>query len=711
MSTSSEGARVEGAPAFDDEEEWRSYCDKYGYELDSVAGFADEPDTPSIPQGEGEEIPLSQELDEEEVGNRKARFETPEEVLQYYWGYSEFRPKQREIIDSILAGRDTLGLLPTGGGKSITFQVPGLMMRGVTLVVTPLIALMRDQVEHLKERSIPAVAIHSGMASFEIQRTLDNAVLGAYKFLYLSPERIASPLFRAILPQLRVSMIVVDECHCISQWGYDFRPSYMRVTELRSLLPKAPVLALTATATRVVAEDVMRVLHFPEPNIIQRSFSRPNVAYVIRHTSDKAATMLRILSGVPGTSIVYCRNRKRTVELAEYLREQGISADAFHAGLTHAERNERQRRWMAGEVRVMVATNAFGMGIDKPDVRSVIHWMLPSSPEEYFQEAGRAGRDGKKSYAVALVDKRDPMLIRRRINEEFPSREFLSDVYDQLTSYLGVGMGEGFLRTFLVDIERFIKLNKLSPIYTMSAIRLLDIAGVWEYRDKEDQHSRLLFTIDREALYNNATLSPASDTLIQFLLRRYTGIFTEYVFIEEDTTARALNCSVEEVYLMLVDLSRSNVVHYVPRSSLPKLFLLTRREEGRHLLISQEVYEVRRERLAERIEAIIAYAAASDTCRSQQLLRYFGEEESEPCGMCDVCLSHRNKRPSPSMSLSQAVALLQEEAEALIPKGKALPLVSWREQSRVPSSLFFEALQQLLAKGRVILDGDSCRIP
>lgn len=711
MSTSSEGARVEGAPAFDDEEEWRSYCDKYGYELDSVAGFADEPEASSYSQGEGEQFVSSQEPDEKEEGRRKLRFDTPEEVLQHYWGYSEFRPKQREIIDSILAGRDTLGLLPTGGGKSITFQVPGLMMRGVTLVVTPLIALMIDQVEHLKERKIPAVAIHSGMASFEIQRTLDNAILGAYKFLYLSPERIASPLFRSILPQLKVSMIVVDECHCISQWGYDFRPSYMRVAELRSWLPKAPVLALTATATRLVAEDVMRILHFPEPNIIQRSFLRPNVAYVVRHTGDKAATMLRILSGVPGTSIVYCRNRKRTEELAEYLRGEGITADAFHAGLTHAERNERQRRWMAGEVRVMVATNAFGMGIDKPDVRSVIHWMLPSSPEEYFQEAGRAGRDGEKSFAVALVDKRDPMLVRRRISEEFPPRQFLSEVYDRLTSFLGVGMGEGYLRTFLVDIERFIKLNKLPPIYTMSAIRLLDTAGVWEYRDKEDQHSRLLFTIDREALYNNASLSPASDTLIQFLLRRYTGIFTEYVFIEEDTIARALNCTVETIYLMLVDLSRSNIVHYIPRSSLPKLFLLTRREEGCHLLISREVYEVRRERLAERIEAIIAYAGASDTCRSQLLLRYFGEEESAPCGMCDVCLSHRNKRPSPSMPLSQAVALLQEEAEALVPKGKALPLVSWREQSRVPSNLFFEALQQLLAKGRVILDGDSCRIP
>lgn len=710
MSTSSEEARVEGAPAFDEEEEWRSYCDKYGYELDSVAGFADEPEASSYSQGEGEEFISSQETDEKEEGKRKSRFETPEEVLQYYWGYSEFRPKQREIIDSILAGRDTLGLLPTGGGKSITFQVPGLMMRGVTLVVTPLIALMRDQVEHLKERKIPAVAIHSGMASFEIQRTLDNAILGAYKFLYLSPERIASPLFRSILPQLKVSMIVVDECHCISQWGYDFRPSYMRVAELRSWLPKAPVLALTATATKLVAEDVMRILHFPEPNIIQRSFLRPNVAYVVRHTGDKAATMLRILSGVPGTSIVYCRNRKRTEELAEYLRGEGITADAFHAGLTHAERNERQRRWMAGEVRVMVATNAFGMGIDKPDVRSVIHWMLPSSPEEYFQEAGRAGRDGEKSFAVALVDKRDPMLVRRRISEEFPPRQFLSEVYDQLTSFLGIGMGEGYLRTFLVDIERFIKLNKLPPIYTMSAIRLLDTAGVWEYRDKEDQHSRLLFTIDREALYNNASLSPASDSLIQFLLRRYTGIFTEYVFIEEDTIARALNCTVETIYLMLVDLSRSNIVHYIPRSSLPKLFLLTRREEGRHLLVSREVYEVRRERLAERIEAMIAYASASDTCRSQLLLRYFGEEESAPCGMCDVCLSHRKGSPTSSISLSEAVALLRKESEALIPKEGLLPLVSWREQSRVPSSLFFEALQQLLAKGRVILDGDSCRI-
>lgn len=651
MSTLSSEMKGESAQTFDDEEEWRSYCDKYGYELDSAARSSYELEAADLPLiGEGEDAFSQDALDPEPVG-RKPCFETPEEVLRHYWGFSGFRPKQREIIDSILAGRDTLGLLPTGGGKSITFQVPGLLKRGVALVITPLIALMRDQVEHLKKRKIPAVAIHSGMASFEIHRALDNAVLGAYKFLYLSPERIASPLFRSVLPQLKVSMIVVDECHCISQWGYDFRPSYMQVAELRAILPGVPVLALTATATRVVAEDVMRILGFAEPNIIQKSFSRPNVAYVVRHTSDKAATMLRILSGVPGTSIVYCRNRKRTVELAQFLRDQGVSADAFHAGLTHAERNERQRRWMEGEVRVMVATNAFGMGIDKPNVRSVIHWMLPSSPEEYFQEAGRAGRDGEKSFAVALVDKRDASLIRRRIGEEFPSRKFLCEVYDSLTSYLGVGMGEGFLRTFLIDIERFLKLNKLSPIHTMSAIRLLDIAGVWEYRDKEDMHSRLLFTIDREALYNNASLSPANDSLIQFLLRHYTGIFTEYVFIEEDTIARALNCSVEDIYLMLVDLSRGGVVHYIPRSSLPKLFLLTRREEGRHLLISREVYEVRRERLSERIEAMIAYASASDTCRSQLLLRYFGELESEPCGMCDVCLARRNRGFSSAMTL------------------------------------------------------------
>ena len=639
------------------------------------------------------------------------------EELKKKFGFDTFKGNQEAIINNVLAGKDTFVLMPTGGGKSLCYQLPAQLLDGLAIVVSPLIALMKNQVDAIRTFSEFASIAHflnSSLKKDQIEEVKADVLSGKTKLLYVAPESLAKEENVEFLRNIKISLYAIDEAHCISEWGHDFRPEYRNIkTIIERLGSNIPIVALTATATPKVQEDILKNLGMLEANVFKSSFNRPNLYYEVRpKTKNVDADIIRFVKqNSKKSGIIYCLSRKKVEDLAQTLQVNGISAVPYHAGLDAKTRAKHQDMFLMEEVDVVVATIAFGMGIDKPDVRSVIHWMLPSSPEEYFQEAGRAGRDGKKSFAVALVDKRDPMLIRRRINEEFPSREFLSDVYDQLTSYLGVGMGEGFLRTFLVDIERFIKLNKLSPIYTMSAIRLLDIAGVWEYRDKEDQHSRLLFTIDREALYNNASLSPASDTLIQFLLRRYTGIFTEYVFIEEDTIARALNCSVEEVYLMLVDLSRSNVVHYVPRSSLPKLFLLTRREEGRHLLISQEVYEVRRERLAERIEAIIAYAAASDTCRSQQLLRYFGEEESEPCGMCDVCLSHRNKRPSSSMSLSQAVVLLQEEAEALIPKGKALPLVSWREQSRVPSSLFFEALQQLLAKGRVILDGDSCRIP
>lgn len=695
------------------EEEWLSYCDKYGYDPDSVC----------LSNGDGEA--LSQDLEEEfwdddgpddnSLSRRSSRWQTPEEVLEHYWGFSRFRPKQREIIDSILEGRDTLGLLPTGGGKSITFQVPGIMLRGMTLVVTPLIALMKDQVDHLRERRIKAVAVHSGLSGWEIRRILDNAVQGAYKFLYLSPERLASAAFQTLIPRLKVSMLVVDECHCISQWGYDFRPSYMQVAELRQALPQVPVLALTATATEAVAHDVMRILHFASPNIIRRSFYRPNIAYVMRYTEDKSGTLLRILSGVPGASIVYCRNRKRTEELAKFLELSGVTANAFHAGLTHTERSERQRRWMEGEVRVMVATNAFGMGIDKSDVRSVIHWMLPSSPEEYFQEAGRAGRDGQKSFAVALVSKIDPSLIRRRIAEEFPPRTFLHKVYDRLTSFLGLDMGEGFQRTFLLDINRFLRETKLPPVYTMSAIRLLDMAGVWEYREKEDSHSRLKFTIDRDALYNNALISPANEPLIRFLLRQYTGIFTDYAFIEEDLISRALQCTVEEVYLQLVSLSQSRVVHYVPRSSLPKLHLLTRREQGCHLLISREVYEVRRDRLSERIDAMITYATREGVCRSQLLLHYFGETESEPCGMCDVCLEQRRRGGDGGLtsqpSLAHTVALMKEEARLWIPQsGGTLSLEVWKARSRVAQHYFFEALRVLTEERIIILDGDQCSL-
>lgn len=572
---------------------------------------------------------------------------TPEEVLKKYWGFDEFRPKQRDIIDSVLSGKDTLGLLPTGGGKSISFQVPGLLLKGITLVITPLIALMKDQVAHLRKRNIKAVALHSGLYGYEMQRLLDNAVHGAYKFLYLSPERLSSSSFVAAISHLKVSLIVVDECHCISQWGYDFRPSYLRISELRKYYPEVPVLALTATATPEVTQDVMKLLGFSLPNVISRSFLRPNLAYVVRRTEDKPGMMLQILRSVPGSAIIYCRNRERTQQLTQVLREAGITADFFHAGLTHAERDEHQKRWMEGSVRVMVATNAFGMGIDKPNVRVVIHWLMPSSLEEYFQEAGRAGRDEQKAYAVVLVSRYDKAIIARRLQDEFPQKNFIRSLYDLVTSKLGIGLGDGLDRSFTFNVEHFVQEFRLPPIQTMSAVRLLDMMGVWEYQESEEQRSRVTFLVTRDELYNNSLVTPAVDNLVRLLLRTYPGLFSDYVFIDEKLLSRELSMTLQDVYLSLSSLSHRGVIHYIPKTSEPRLVFRSRREEGRHLPIPYSIYEERKQRLSERLECTIAYISSEERCRSALLLDYFGETLVEGCGCCDVCLQKKkNRKPS-----------------------------------------------------------------
>lgn len=609
----------------------------------------------------------------DEAPTRRKRPSTPEETLKSYWGYDSFRDKQRDIIDSVLAGNDTLGLLPTGGGKSITFQVPGLMLGGVTLVFTPLIALMNDQVAQLKAKRIRAEAIHSGLDHFRIQRILNNAVYGKSSFLYIAPERLASPYFQAALQHMKVSLIVVDECHCISQWGYDFRPSYLNIGSLRKQFPNVPVLALTATATPDVVEDVMDKLAFRKRNVIRKSFFRPNLAYVVRQTPSKITEIAHILQSVPGSAIVYCRDRERCAVIAAQLKEIGISAVYYHAGLSHAMRDERQERWMNGDVRVIVATNAFGMGIDKPDVRSVIHFAMPSSPEDYFQEAGRAGRDGKRAYSVVLLGPHEAGVFRKRIATEFPPQAFIRDLYDLIMSYLQIGYGEGLGRRMIFDVETFIKTFKLPPLPTMSAIRILDRAGAFQYEEREDQTARVAFVMERQELYK-LHLDEPKERIIDTLLRYFPGVFTRYVPFEEQRIAFETGLPVEEVYQQLTTLSGMSVIRYIPRSTLPKITITTRRQRGRDLIISDQAYSERKKRFEARIEAVLDYLYRSDhTCRAQTLVRYFGEDDCPECGICDVCATkkkrQRHKDPSdrePQAQCATALNKLLPDANASI---------------------------------------------
>ena len=565
---------------------------------------------------------------------------SPEDVLLRYWGYESFRPLQREIVQAALDGRDTLGLMPTGGGKSITFQVPGLILPGLTLVITPLISLMKDQVDHLRARGIRATAIHSGMSQEKVQTALDNCLFGKYKFLYVSPERVGSARFQEWLHALQVSLIVIDECHCVCQWGYDFRPSYLELPKLRELLPDVPVLALTATATAEVVQDIMRVLQFrPGYAFYQKSFLRPNISYSIRHSDDKPQMMRFILSRVEGTAIIYCRNRQLCQTVTDTLNEQGISATYYHAGLTYTEREMRQARWMRGEVRVMVATNAFGMGIDKPDVRLVIHLTMPSSLEEYYQEAGRAGRDGQHSYAVAIVGSQDSRTLHRRLQDTFPEKEYIREVYDQICNFLSIGEGEGLGRTYDFDMELFIRRFHMRPIQTRHAIEIMQLSQWLEYCD-DDSRSILRFLIPSKELYQ-PHIGP--DRLIRTILRSYTGLFSDYVFISEHDLSVLSGYSEDEVYTFLVTLSRQGVLHYIPKKDIPRLHFLIRREESKYLRIPYTAYQERRDKMSERIGAVRSYIEDEDLCRSRKLLAYFGETETAPCGACDVCL---RKHPS-----------------------------------------------------------------
>ena len=623
------------------------------------------------------------------------------EKLKQYWGYDSFRGIQEEIIKSIGEGRDTLGLMPTGGGKSITFQVPALAKDGLCIVITPLIALMKDQVQNLRQRGIKAVAIYSGMTRQEILIALENCIFGNYKFLYISPERLDTDIFKQKLRAMKVNMITVDESHCISQWGYDFRPAYLKIADIRELLPGVPLLALTATATPDVVQDIQSRLKFREKNVFRMSFERKNLAYIVRKTDNKTAELLHILRRMPGSAIIYVRSRRRTKETTELLTHEGITADFYHAGLDNAVKDIRQKRWQDGECRVMVATNAFGMGIDKPDVRLVIHLDLPDSPEAYFQEAGRAGRDGEKAYAVILYSKSDKVTLHKRIPDTFPDKDYIKKVYEHLQYYYQMAMGDGLGCTKEFNLEEFCRKFKHFPVPADSALKILTQAGYIEYTDEQDNASRIIFTIRRDELYKLREMGNETEALVQTILRSYTGLFTDYAYISETALSLRTGLTRQQIYNVLMSLSKRRIIDYIPRKKTPYIIYTRERVELNHLHISPAVYEERKERYEARIRAMVDYVTSETACRSRMLLRYFGEKNENNCGQCDVCLSGHAAHELPTDTFEklkkELLTILQEQV--LTPAEVA-------EKTEADRDLLSHAIQYLLEEGEIkIKDG------
>ncbi len=567
-------------------------------------------------------------------------------ILKKYWGYSAFRPGQQSVIESILQGRDTLALMPTGGGKSLTYQIPALAKEGLCIVVTPLISLMKDQCDKLRSRGISAVAVHSGLSYSQIDILLDNCVYGDVKFLFVAPERLATEVFRLRVQRMKVALLTVDEAHCISQWGYDFRPSYLRIAEVRRYMPDVPVLALTASATPRVVEDIMDKLQFSTPNIIRNSFARPNLSYAVRHVEDKEEQLLRIINNVEGSGIIYLRSREGCEKLTENLINQGISVSYYHAGLPHAEREIRQEEWIEGNVRIMVATNAFGMGIDKADVRFVIHYTECDSLENYYQEAGRAGRDGKRSYAVLLTSADDRRRIVQLADSEFPHIEQVKLIYDKIGSYLQVAIGDGYSSAFTFDIYDFCHREHLYAGTVRAALKLLQQNGYLTLTDEMTNPARVIFTVSRDDLYKIPIARQDLDDVMRAMMRLYNGIFTEFRPIEESRIAAVSGYSVEHVKQMLKLMWQMHIIRYIPVNHLPLIFYEVERLDIKNLYISPESYLHRRELVHERLDAMQQYADNDTECRSMVLQRYFGDTEATPCGVCDICLSRRKKATS-----------------------------------------------------------------
>ncbi|MCL2737882.1 MAG: RecQ family ATP-dependent DNA helicase [Bacteroidales bacterium] len=620
-------------------------------------------------------------------------------ILKEYWGYADFRPGQEEIIRAAYAGEDLLALMPTGGGKSICFQVPALLKEGICLVITPLIALMKDQVENLKARNIRAIAIHSGLTVKEIDIAFDNAIYGRYTFMYLSPERIHTELFKTRIEKMEVSMVVVDEAHCISQWGYDFRPAYLNIALLRELLPKVSFVALTATAPPKVARDIMDKLGFKQPKLFVNSFERKNIAYVVRRVEDKLGQMLRIAEGIQGTGIVYVRERKKTEEISQYLCANGIEADAYHAGMSTELRSAKQEAWKNGKKRIIVSTNAFGMGIDKSDVRFVCHYDLPESVEAYFQEAGRGGRDEQKSYAVLLYNSSDSKRLKQIFKLSFPDISYIKQIYQNVFIYLNIAYGCGKEQVYNFNLQEFAKRFALMPNAAWHALCCLEQEGYFSLSEEADHPSRIHFTVTRDELYRIQLNSPEMDRFIKLLLRLYSGLFSGFVPIDEEYLAQQNRCSSVVIKEYLIQLSRRHLLHYIPHKRTPQIYFHEERLDPANLRISVQNYVWKKERYKERMDSILAYAQSNTVCRSKQLLAYFGEEQKHNCGQCDVCLQ-KGVRNSPQALDQLRMEILEKLKNGPVRVQTLIPLFN-REPEQVK-----ELLRWMVEQGELTYTAD-----
>ena len=630
-------------------------------------------------------------------------------ILQENWGYDSFRPGQTEIIESALSGKDTLALMPTGGGKSICFQVPALAKDGICLVISPLIALIKDQVQNLNKKGIKALAVYSGMSYNQIDAALDNAIYGDYKFLYVSPERLQTPLFKGRAGKMNINFLVVDEAHCISQWGYDFRPSYLEIKNIKSIIGDVPIIALTATATKRVAEDIVEKLGFGEHNIISTGFERPNLSYVVRNTEDKYGHILRISYGVQGTGIIYVRERKKSEEIAAFLRSNGVVADFYHAGLSKELRSLKQDQWKRGEVRIIVATNAFGMGIDKPDVRFVIHYDLPDSLEAYFQEAGRAGRDGNRSYTTLLWNDSDLKRLRAIHNVTYPPIDYIKEIYQKVFIYLQIPYEAGKESVNKFNLQEFARKFSLNAVSAYYAIKYIEQEGYWELTDEIDNPSRIMFLVNRDELYKVQLGKVQLDAFIKALLRLYTGLFSKITPIDEAYIAKTTMDSEAGVKEKLINLSRMRIIKYIPRLRTPLIIMNYERLLEGNFYLSQKRYNERCEMFGKRIESVINFVKNDSVCRSRQLIEYFGQETQYDCGVCDICISKKNSS-NPKMYRDAAkekiLSLLKDSAA----QDKTVDLSDIQTIAEENYKLYTDVLRQMEDYGIITITGNQIKL-